>query len=118
MKALGFSNWVISQAETLGFVGVGPHRVGRRPSCTSSTERPSPALPPAERSDVLLAVVPLGVAALGRAERVGNEFVPLFLNYVARQHETFIVVLIVAVYFAVGLGWRGRPVGRVLTGDD
>ena len=117
-EALGFSNWVISQAETLGFVALVPialdvvdRGILDRAAVTSTAAR--------RTFYVLLAVVPLGVAALGRAERVGNEFVPLFLNYVARQHETFIAVLIVALYFAVGLGWRGRPVGHVaLTGDD
>jgi hypothetical protein len=54
----------------------------------------------------VMVAIPVTVSALGTEERQGHG-IHLWLSYIGRIHESFIGVLLVALFFAVGLRRTG-----------
>lgn len=100
------NHWVVDQAETLGFIAIAipafdlvDRGILDRSAVTSPKLRWG--------AYGLFLAVPVVVSALGTGRREGGGFVADTLLYVGRIHEAWFGVLLVMLYFAVGLGWTG-----------
>ena len=60
-------------------------------------------------SYALLVALPIASSLLYHARVFTSGFAEEWIRYEVRVHESFIGTLLIVLYFAVGLGWTGRP---------